>query len=124
MRSYVRKGIYRSRSGTIFGVCKGLAEHFDFALFWVRFVAVFLLVFSGLWPAMILYILAALIMKPEPVIPLSSADERQFYDHFSSSRHEAAQRLKRRYDGLEKRIRRMEDVVTSREYDWERRLGA
>jgi phage shock protein C len=124
MRSNLRKGIYRSRNGAIFGVCRGLAEHFDFSIFWVRFVAVIVLVFSGLWPAMILYILAALIMKPEPVMPLSSADEQRFYDHYTSSRHEAAQRLKRHYDGLEKRIRRMEDVVTSREYDWERRLGA
>jgi phage shock protein C len=71
---------------------------------------------------MILYLLAALVMKPEPVIPISSPGERQFYDAYASSRHEAAERLKRRYDGLEERIRRMEDVVTSREYDWERRL--
>jgi phage shock protein C len=117
-----RRGIYRSRQGAIFGVCRGLAEHFDFSVFWVRFLAVALLVISGLWPAMILYILAALVMKPEPAMPISSPDERQFYDDYTSSRHEAAQRLKRRYDGLEKRIRRMEDVVTSREYDWERRF--
>jgi phage shock protein C len=121
MKAY-RRGIYRSRHGAIFGVCRGLAEHFDFSVFWVRLMAVVLLVISGLWPAMILYILAALVMTPEPVVPISSPDEQQFYDHYTSSRHEAAQRLKRRYDGLEKRIRRMEDVVTSREYDWERRL--
>jgi phage shock protein C len=116
------RGIYRSRQGAIFGVCRGLAEHFDFSVFWVRFIAIALLVFSGLWPAMILYLLAALVMKPEPVMPISSPGERHFYDAYASSRHEAAQRLKRRYDGLEERIRRMEDVVTSREYDWERRL--
>jgi phage shock protein C len=124
MRSGLRKGIYRSRNGAIFGVCRGLAGHFDFSIFWVRFVAVIVLVFSGLWPAMILYILAALIMKPEPVVPLSSAEEQRFYDDYTSSRHAAAQGLKRRYDGLDRRIRRMEDLVTSREYDWERRLGA
>jgi phage shock protein C len=117
-----QRGIYRSRQGAIFGVCRGLAVHFDFSVFWVRFIAIALLVFSGLWPAMILYLLAALVMKPEPVMPISSQGERQFYDAYASSRHEAAQRLKRRYDGLEDRIRRMEDVVTSREYDWERRL--
>lgn len=117
-----RRGIYRSRHGAIFGVCRGLAEHFDFSVFWVRFLAVALLIFSGLWPAMILYILAALIMKPEPALPISSPDEQHFYDVYASSRHEAAQRLRRRYDGLEKRIRRMEAVVTSREYNWERRL--
>mgnify|MGYP006864908536 CR=1 FL=1 len=51
-----------------------------------------------------------------------SAEEQQFYHRYTASPHDAAQRLKRRYEGLEERIRRMEDVVTSREYDWERRL--
>jgi phage shock protein C len=122
MKGYMRKGIYRSRQGAIFGVCRGLAEHFDFSVFWVRFIAVVMLIVTGLWPAMILYILAALVMKPQPAMPISSADEQRFYDHYTASRHDAAQQLKRRYEGLEKRIRRMEDVVTSREYDWERRL--
>jgi phage shock protein C len=122
MKDYMRKGIYRSRQGAIFGVCRGVAEHFDFSVFWVRFIAVLMLLVSGLWPAIILYLLAALVMKPQPAMPISSADEQRFYDHYTSSRHEAAQQLRRRYDGLEKRIRRMEDVVTSHEYDWDRRL--
>jgi phage shock protein C len=121
MNAY-RRGIYRSRNSAIFGVCRGLAEHFDFSVFWVRFLAVAMLVLSGLWPAMVLYILAALVMKPEPAVPISTEDERRFYDDFTQSRHNAARNLKRRYEGLENRIRRMEDVVTSREYDWDRRF--
>jgi phage shock protein C len=123
MRDYTRRGIYRSRRGAIFGVCRGLAQHFDFSVFWVRTIAVILLVLSGLWPAMIVYLLAALMMKPAPAIPLSSPAEREFYDHYTSSRHNAAHRLKRRYAELDKRIRRMEDNVTSKEYNWERRMG-
>jgi phage shock protein C len=122
MKDYVGRGIYRSRQGAIFGVCRGLSEYFDFSVFWVRLIALVMLIVSGLWPAMILYILAALVMKPQPVIPISSPDERRFYERYTASRHDAAQGLKRRYEGLEERIRRMEDVVTSREYDWERRL--
>ena len=122
MKNDIRRGIYRSRQGAIFGVCRGMAEHFDFSVFWVRFIAVTVLLVTGLWPTMILYILAALAMKPQPAIPISSTDERRFYDTYTTSRHDAAQRLKRRYEGLENRVRRMEDVVTSREYDWERRL--
>jgi len=123
MRDYSRRGIYRSRHGAIFGVCRGVAEHFDFSVFWVRTIAVILLIFSGFGPALIIYLLAALIMKPEPTIPIASVDEQEFYDRYTSSRHEAAQRLKRRYENLEQRIRRMEDVVTTREYDWESRLS-
>lgn len=122
MRDYMRKGIYRSRQGAIFGVCRGLAEHFDFSVFWVRLIALVALILTGLWPAMMLYILAALVMKPQPVMPISSPEEQHFYDRYTASRHDAAERLKRRYEELDDRIRRMEDVVTSREYDWERRL--
>jgi phage shock protein C len=123
MRSYSHKGIYRSRKGAIFGVCRGLAEYFDFSVFWVRTIAVILLVFTGLWPVTVLYILAALVMKPEPARPFPSVDEQEPYAPYMASRHEVAQRLKRRYEDLEDRIQRMEDVVTSREYDWDRRFG-
>ena len=118
-----RNGLYRSRSGMILGVCKGLAEHFDFSVFWMRVIACVLLVFSGVWPIMILYFLAALLMKPEPVLPPETAGEQEFYHSYANSRHMALQRLKRTYDNLDRRIQRIEGIVTSREYDWNRRLN-
>ena len=66
----LRGGLYRSRNGAILGVCRGIAEYFDFSLFWVRAITVLLFLFSGIWPIIILYFLAALLMKPEPVIPI------------------------------------------------------
>jgi phage shock protein C len=59
----LRGGLYRSRGGVILGVCRGIAEYFDFSAFWVRAIAVILLFFTGFWPIMILYFGAALIMK-------------------------------------------------------------
>ena len=59
-------GLYRSRDGILFGVCRGLAEYFDLSVFWTRVVAVIVLVCTGLWPVVGLYLLAALLMKPEP----------------------------------------------------------
>ena len=115
---------YRSRKGVILGVCRGIAEHFDFSLFWTRVIAVALLLLTWFWPIMILYFAAALVMKPEPAVPLQSDDEQEFYDSYVHSRKAAIDRLKRRYDGLERRIRRMEHTVTSREFDWESRLNA
>ena len=116
------KGLYRSRNGAIFGVCRGIAEYFDFSVFWTRTFAVILFLVTGLWPISGLYLLAALLMKPEPVIAIQSEEEREFYDSYATSRHRAAQRLKRRYENLERRIRRMEHVVTSKEFNWENRL--
>ena len=117
-----RMSLYRSRNGMILGVCKGLAEYFDFPVFWKRVIAVVLLFVSGIWPLVIVYFAAALLMKPEPILPLETEDEQEFYNSYASSRRMALHRLKRTYDNLDRRIRRMEDIVTNREYDWERRL--
>ena len=119
-----RNGIYRSRSGIILGVCKGLAEHFDFSVFWTRIIAIVLLIVAGFLPAIGLYLVAALLMKPEPVIPIKDSGEKEFYDSYTYSRRGAVQRLKRRYENLQRRIQRMEHIVTSAEYDWENRLNS
>jgi phage shock protein C len=118
-----RNGIYRSRNGIILGVCKGLAAHFDFSVFWTRIIAIILLIVAGFFPAIGLYLLAALLMKPEPVIPIKNSAEKEFYDSYTYSRQGAVQRLKRRYENLQRRIQRMEHIVTSAEYDWENRLN-
>ena len=118
-----RRGLYRSRNGVIFGVCRGVAEYFDFSVFWVRIITVVLLFITGLWPLVGIYIVAALLMKPEPVIPIETEAEKEFYDSYTHSRYGAAQRLKRRYQNLERRIRRMEHVVTTPEFNWEKRFN-
>ena len=115
-------GLYRSRNGVILGVIRGLAEYFDFSVFWDRVIAVVLLLVTGFWPVNGLYFLGALLMKPRPVLPIDSDEEQEFYDSYVSSRRRALERLKRRYDSVERRIRRMEDTVTSRDFDWESRL--
>jgi phage shock protein C len=117
-----RDGIYRSRNGVIFGVCRGLADHFDFSVLWARVIAVIFLFVSGLWPAIGLYLIATLLMKPAPVVPLETEDEQEFYDSYTHSRRMAARRLKRRFDNLERRLQRMEHIVTTREFDWDSKL--
>ena len=117
-------GLYRSRQGIILGVCRGISDYFDFSLMWTRILAVIFLLVSGFWPAMGLYFIAALLMKPAPVIPIQTEAEQEFYDSYTQSRNGALYRLKRRYQKLERRIQRMEDKVTSREFDWENRLNS
>jgi len=118
------RGMYRSRDGVILGVCQGIAEYFDFSVFWVRTLVLICLLFSGMWPVTGIYILAALLMKPRPVLSIETEDEQELYDSYVHSRRSAAHRIKRRYDKLDRRIRRMEDVVTSRKFDWENRMNA
>lgn len=118
-----RGRFYRSRHGRLFGVCRGTAEYLGFNVFWFRVLTVLAALFTGFWPAVGLYILAALLMKLEPVVPFTEESEQEFYDSYINSRSMALSRLKRTYDNLERRIRRMENLVTAREYDWERRLN-
>ena len=115
-------GLYRSRNGVILGVCRGIGEYFDFSVFWVRTITLVLLLFTGFWPIGALYLLAALIMKPEPVISIHSDDEQEFYDSYVHSSRQAVNRLKRKYQNLKRRVQRMEDIVTSPEFDWEDRF--
>lgn len=119
-----RYGIYRSREGIILGVCKGIAKHFDFSTFWIRAGFVILFLLSGFWPVIGIYFVAALLMKPEPVRPINSDDEQEFYDSYVNAPSSAAQRLKRQFEKLDRRIRRMEDKVTGREFEWERKFNS
>jgi len=118
-----RKGLYRSRKGAILGVCRGLAERLDFSVFWTRVIVVCLMIFTAFWPVVIAYFLAALLMKPEPVIPFQSEDDEEFYSCYTSSRSMALHRLKDAYTRLNRRIQRMEHIVTSKDYDWDNKLN-
>jgi hypothetical protein len=62
------------------GVCRGIADYFNFSVFYVRAIVVVV------------------------------------------ARHDTAERFKRKWRHLEKRIRTMEDKVTSREFDWNSRF--
>ena len=108
-----KSGLYRSRHGLLLGVCKGFADYLGFPVLWMRAVLILCLILSGFWPVMGLYFLAALIMKTELAIPVKS----------EANRKGAAERLRRRYDNIERRLRNMEDAVTTREFDWDRRLN-
>ncbi|HOF40275.1 MAG TPA: envelope stress response membrane protein PspC [Candidatus Hydrogenedentes bacterium] len=116
------KGLYRSRQGLFFGVCRGVSDYLDVSVFWARVIGVLLLFFTGIWPVLGLYILAALLMKPAPVVPFQSIEDAEFYNSYTSSRSMALYRLKRTFDNLDRRIQRIESIVTARDYNWERRL--
>lgn len=113
---------YRSRDGMVAGVCKGLAQHMGWSVFWMRFAVIGLALLTAGWIVPILYVVAAFLMKPEPVLPLETDEDEEFYNSYTSSRTMALRRLKKTYDSLNRRLQRMEDIVTARDYDWDRRL--
>ena len=106
----------------VLGVCKGLADYFDFSVFWMRFITVGVMLMTGLWPTIGLYIIAGLLMKPKPVAPLTNDREKEFYHSYAHQRPMAVKRLKRTFENLDRRLRRLEDIVTAKEFDWNRRF--
>lgn len=112
------EGFYRSRRGILLGVCRGLAEHLNISVFWTRIIVLALFLFTGFWPVGVIYFVAGLLLKPEPVIPLESASDEEFYQSYTRSRSSAIQRIKNKFDNIDRRIRRMEDTVTSKEFDF------
>ena len=117
-----RGGIYRARDGILLGVCKGTANAFDFNVTLIRLLMVVVFVFSGFWPVIGVYLVAAFFMKPEPVKPIGSEEEQMFYDSYVKSPRSAVQRIKRKFEELERRIQKLETEVTDKEFDWERRF--
>ena len=120
--SIPRRGLYRSRDGVILGVCRGIADYFDFSAFWIRAILIVAFIFTGFWPIIGIYILAALLMRSEPGTNSHKGSKRHFTCGNKKSGYEAVDRLKRKWRHMEKRIRRMEDKVTSKEYDWNNRF--
>ena len=116
------KGLYRSRDGIVLGVCRGVADYFDFSAFWIRAILIVVFIFTGFWPVIGIYILAAILMKSEPGLSGKKEAKRKYHCRYNRARRETSERIKRKWRHLEKRIRRIEDKVTSREFDWNNRF--
>ena len=113
---------YRARHGMILGVCAGLARYFDMSTFWMRVLWFLIFLATGFWPIVFIYFFAGLLMKPAPVVPVRTDAEAEFYNSATNDRRMAIHRLKRVYESLNRRIQRMESLVTSREYNWNKRM--
>lgn len=118
-----RGALYRSRNGMILGVCKGIADLYELPVFWLRIGVLFLMFFTGIWPVVLGYFVLAFCCKPEPVLPFETEGDSEFYHSYTNSRSMALHRIKRKFEQLQNRLRRMEDVVTSREFNWDMKMG-
>ncbi len=118
------KPLYRSRHGCFLGVCRGLADWCGVPVSWIRLAVVIAIFLTGFWLGLAVYVIVGFLMKPEPMVPIRNDEEQEFYASISTSRKTALRRLQRTYEELDRRTRRLEDAVTSTEFDWQNRLNS
>ena len=116
-------GPFRSNDGVIFGVARGQAEYFGWSVGLVRLILILATVFMFFWPTVILYLIAALVMSPAPAERLDSQEERDIWLKAQLDPKGAMEQLAKRAASVEKRLRRLEDFVTSKDFLWSRRMG-
>ncbi len=115
--------LYRSRNGLIFGVCRGIAETFDLSLGWIRFGFIVAFAITLFFPTGLIYLILALVLKLEPAETTINRPRDQIFDGpFDSPRKVGLRQFKAKFDSLEDRIRRMENHVTNKAYDWDKRF--
>lgn len=108
----------------IFGVCRGLADYASINVFWLRLIAVLAMIFTGFWPVLLVYLAAAIFMRPQPLLPASRSYCDDGFDEYYEDRSTSLRRIQRKFESLERRTRNVEAVVTDRAYDWDRRFNA
>ena len=77
------QGLYRDReNGWMFGVCAGVAEYLNVRPALVRLVAIAALLLF-FWPAVIVYLAAALLFRAKPLTWSGSCREYEFWSRHS-----------------------------------------
>ena len=72
----------------------------------------------------LIYIMAAIFIKPEPVIKPKNIDDWEFYNSYITDRKMGLLRIRNKFNDLDRRTRRLETIVTSPEYAWNQKLNS
>tara|TARA_B110000037_G_scaffold206909_1_gene253342 strand:+ start:431 stop:760 length:330 start_codon:yes stop_codon:yes gene_type:complete len=107
----------------LFGVCQGIADTLNLSVAWIRISFIIAFAITFFFPTGLIYIALALIIKKQPVKTPEQEDTTHNTSYYASRKHGLSQ-LKDKFRSLENRIRRMENHVTDRAYDWDKRMNA
>lgn len=130
MKRRGRKFYLDKENAKISGVCAGIADYFDWDTTIVRVVWVAATILTGFWPMIVGYIVAAWMVDEKPR-GLTYRDDSRYAEaraEIDETRRAGYRRtvhfgdVKNRFDRVEDRLRTMEQVVTSREFQMDREL--
>ncbi len=116
--------LYRSRYGQVFGVCQGIADWRDLPVNPIRLILIVATIFTGFFPMVIIYLLAAIFIPVNPYEAprqeQETSTDRQQYRQDGDSR--TNDELKEEYEKLKKKVEKMEEDMFDKERDWDQRF--
>ncbi len=108
------------RNGVITGVCAGIAEYFDISVALIRLGVIITFLFtSGL--VLCAYIILAFILPKKPLRLYNNAEEEAFWRGVTNAPRMTLSELKYKFMTLNERLKKMEDHVTSSEFELEQK---
>jgi len=117
-----RQRLYRSRNAQFLGVCEGIAKWRELPVGMVRTGVVIAAFMTGFVPALIVYIVIALILDPEPAEGEYEDRFSDFSKRYKNRKKDVSQNIRSEYENIKRRVSRMENDVINREKDWEERF--
>lgn len=106
------------------GVCQGIADWRDLPVGPIRLLLIIIAVSTGVFPVLVIYILAGLIMPLEPT-------EREYRDRYSKDdikdryredRRHTVNDIKEEFEDLKEKVSNMEDDVFNKEREWDKKF--
>lgn len=118
MRAERPNHMYRSaHDKMILGVCGGVAEYFNWSANVLRLLVIVLAIATAVMPIVIGYLVLGVLLKPAPERPFADAADQEFWTIYQDSPSLAMGKLDRQYDELDRRLQRLESIVTSPRFD-------
>ena len=76
------KKLHRSRTDKVLaGLLGGIGEYFNLDPVWIRFVFIIVLIFSEIWPAVVVYIIGYIMVPQAPDFEVVSSTEEKHEEH-------------------------------------------
>jgi phage shock protein C len=118
--------LYRDKQNAVIaGVCAGVADYFGFNRKGVRIAYGLAMLMPPFMPfAFVSYVVLAIVLPVKPEVVEQDKAQADFWRNVSNAPADVFGALNHRFKELNLRLEKMEAYVTSKEFEFDRELGA
>lgn len=125
MTMHSRTRFYKdTRNAKWMGVCAGAADYFGMTPKAIRILTVVLAIMSGVWPALLVYVLLGFLLEPKPDNLYQDEREEEFWRETRKAPDYTAADMRRRFRDIERRTNEMEAYMTSKRFKLDQELNS